>query len=39
MIHDTITAIQNQDLEIKIPAALKSLTQQLDTGWLLKSLT
>jgi hypothetical protein len=38
LIYDTIIAIQNQDLEIEIPAALQALIKQLNTDWLLKLL-
>ncbi len=39
LIYDTIIAIQNQDLEIEIPAAMQTLTKQINTDWLIKSLT
>ncbi len=39
LIYDTIVAIQNQDLEIELPIALHTLTNQLHSEWLLRLLT
>jgi DNA polymerase III epsilon subunit-like protein/GTPase SAR1 family protein len=39
LIYDTIIAIQNQDLEVEISTALQAITAQLNTDWLLKSLS